>query len=210
MATFQETKQDVLELFGEGLHFLRGRGDTDVLQVVEAARERLENGRFTVVVAGKFKQGESSLLNALLEEPGLFPVDLDIATNLVTTIAYGPEEKITVMVGERGKEKPRRITRSEIAECVTEQHNPARRRKHQARLLVIETPNPRLRKGLVLVDTPGVGGLNEEHTDITYAFIPNADAVLFTSDAMAPLDTEELEFVERITEHTRHILFITT
>jgi putative ribosome biogenesis GTPase RsgA len=42
----------------------------------------------------------------------------------------------------------------------------------------MESPNPQLKEGLVLVDTPGIGSLNTEHTAITYAFIPNADAIL--------------------------------
>jgi L-fucose mutarotase/ribose pyranase (RbsD/FucU family) len=208
MRTFQEWQDEALKVHAEVIDFVRRLGAaTDAL---EGGAAQLREGRFTVVVAGEFKKGKSSLLNALLEETGLFPVDLEVTTNLVTTAAYGPEERITVLLGERGGETAKRISREEIPDYVTEQRNPTRTRKDEARMLVIETPNPRLREGLVLVDTPGVGGLSVGHTDITYAFIPTADAVIFTSDALTPLTTDELDFVRRIAEHTRLILFAIT
>lgn len=208
MPTFQEWRDEVLELYAEADAFARGR-DAPV-DDLDAAAARLREGRFAVVVAGEFKQGKSSLLTALLEEPGLFPVDLDITTNLVTTAVWAPDERITVLLGEPGQETPKEIAREEIAAYVTEQRNPTRKRTDEARMLVIETPNSRLREGLVLVDTPGVGGVDVGHTDLTYAFIPNADAVVFTTDALAPLTTDELDFVRRIAEHTRLLLFAVT
>ena len=46
---------------------------------------------------------------------------------------------------------------------VTVQGNPGNKRA--ARVLRIQTPNERLKHGLVLLDTPGVGGLNANTRD---------------------------------------------
>jgi GTPase Era involved in 16S rRNA processing len=182
--------------------------NAEVEQRLMAAGKQLASGKLFVVVCGEFKRGKSSLINALLGEPGLFPVDVDIATSLVTTIAYRAEERIVVAVGERGKEEKRPLARGEIADYVTEGRNPNNAK--QARLMAIETPNEKLKDGLILVDTPGVGGLQQGHNEVTYAFIPNADVVLFVSDALAPLTTEELAFVGRIAGHCPSILFVLT
>ncbi len=160
------------------------------------------------MVCGEFKRGKSKLINALLDEPTLCPVDVDVTTALVTTMAYADVEKITVVLGQPGQDSARVITRAQIADYVTEQGNP--RNQRGARLVVVETPNEKLRAGLVLVDTPGVGGVNVRHTDVTYAFLPHADVVLFVGDALSPLSTTELEFVKLIGRHCRHLIHVVT
>ena len=209
MVTYQQQKQQVLGLFHQAISLSHAQKQPDIQKHLVEAQKHLAEGKLFVVVCGEFKQGKSSLLNALLNEPGLFPVDIDITTNLVSTITYGKEEKITVVLGEPGKEQTKKIQRSDIADYVTEQGNEKNAKK--ARMLVIESPNPQLKEGLVLVDTPGAGSLNIEHTAITYAFIPNADAILFVTDALKPLTTEELNFLkERILPHCQNLIFVVT
>lgn len=209
MAIYQEQKQKILQLFQHLEAITQSQKQAEIKKRLQAAKKRLIENNLFVVVCGEFKQGKSSLLNAMLNETGLFPVDVDIATNLVSSIAYGEQEKITVVLGEPGKEQSAQISRAEIPNYVTEQGNRGNTKK--ARMLVIEAPNSQLKEGLCLVDTPGVGGLNVEHTALTYAFIPRADAVLFVSDAYAPLSEKELKFVsERITPHCQNIIFVVT
>lgn len=209
MTTYQQQKQDVLQLFERAIALAKSHKSSQTLKHLVQAEKHLTEGKLYVVVCGEFKQGKSSLLNAFLNETSLFPVDIDITTNLVSTITYGQTEKISVVLGESGKETVKQIERSEIPDYVTEQRN-AKNAK-QAKMLVIESPNPQLKEGLVLVDTPGIGSLNTEHTAITYAFIPNADAILFVTDALKPLTTEELSFLkERILPHCQNLIFVVT
>ncbi len=208
MANFQATKQETLSLLKSAINFAKASSHKNAVKRLNDSHQHLLEGKLFVVVAGEFKQGKSSLINAFLREPGLFPVDVDIATNLVSTITYGDAEKVTVVLGEPGKEKRKEIRRSDIPDYVTEQGN--QRNSKQARMLVMESPNAQLKEGLILVDTPGVGGLNVQHTDITYAYIPNADSILFVSDAHAPLSTEELNFIKRISQHCQNFIFVVT
>jgi hypothetical protein len=210
MIEFQDRKQEALRLIASA-----GQSATELRQG-EAERRlrevavRLARGRLMVVVAGEFKQGKSSLINALLAEPGLFPVNVDVTTSLVSTITYGERERVMVVLGKPGGQgKEVAISRGEIGQYVTEQGNPQNQR--EARMLVIESPNPQLKEGLMLVDTPGVGGLNERHTEVSYAFIPTADAVLYISDAMEPLSAKEIEFIrDRIARHCQNLIFVVT
>lgn len=209
MTTYQQQKQEVLQLFERAIAFAKSHKSSQTLKHLVKAEKHLAKGKLFVVVCGEFKQGKSSLLNAFLNETDLFPVDIDITTNLVSTITYGQEEKINVVLGESGQETVKQIKRGEIPDYVTEQRN-AKNAK-QAKMLVIESPNPQLKEGLILVDTPGIGNLNTEHTAITYAFIPNADAILFVTDVLKPLTTEELDFLkERILPHCQNLIFVVT
>jgi predicted GTPase len=208
MNTYQEQRQEIIKLFQQTQAIVEQSDRQDIAQTLAQSKQRFTEGKLFVVVAGEFKQGKSSLINALLNEKNLFPVDIDITTNLVSSITYGKEEKVTVIIGEPGQGQAKSITREEIPNYVTEQKNANNILK--AQMLVIESPNPQLKEGLVLVDTPGVGGLNAEHTAVSYAFIPNADVILFVSDTEKPLTVKELEFVDLIAHHCKNFIFVVT
>lgn len=209
MITYQEQKHKVLESIKHAIKLADYLSRTEIADRLKEAQKNLEKEQLSIVACGEFKQGKSSLLNAILNETDIFPVDIDIATNVVSSISYGEEEKITVIYGEIGKGKDKQITRAEIPNYVTEQGNQDNFQKTQ--MVNVESPNPQLNKGLILVDTPGISSLKSEHTALTYTFIPNADVVLFISDAFAPLSQKELNFIsEKIYPHCKNIIFVLT
>ncbi len=213
MIAYDQSRHQLLQLFQTAIDFARERNNNDMLQYLAKIMQHLNEGQLYVVVCGEYKQGKSSFINALLnEKEDLCPVDVDVTTSIVTTIAYGETEKITVLLGEPGEEptqQKRLKSRDQIRDYVTEQGNP--RNQRRARMLAIELPNEQLKSGLVLVDTPGVGGLNTEHTDVTYAFLPYADVALFISDAHEPLSELELNFIkDRVAPHCQDIIYIVT
>ena len=208
-ADFRGQRDQILGLLARAERMAGSAGNEDVQQAFHTAAERLSRGKVTVAAVGEFKRGKSSLLNALIDEHDLFPVEADIRTNLVSTVSYGEQEAVLVHREDEGAGLAvTAIKRSDIPTYVTEQGNPGNRRR--ARLLTIELPNEKLRRGLSLVDTPGVGGINVEHTAVTYSFMTSADAVLFVLDASRVLSTEELAFLERVAGHTAEVLFVIT
>src|SRR6202041_1264388 len=62
--------------------------------------------------------------------------------------------------------------------------------------LEIGYPSPLLGERILLVDTPGVNDLSLQRADITYSYIPRADAVLFLLDAGQILKESERVFLE--------------
>ena len=85
-----------------------------------AARARVAEDRFNLVVLGEFKRGKSSLINALLERPVL-PTGVVPLTSVVTTIAAGDHDRLLVSFAD-GREEARPL--AELAEYVTEARNP--------------------------------------------------------------------------------------
>lgn len=203
--SFQAQKQQVLTLFSKAIFAARQHNREAIGKGLQEAQAYLEQEQMVLVVCGEFKQGKSNLINALLNEPNLFPVDIHITTSLVSTISYGETEKITVYF-DNGQSK--QIPRAEISKYVTEQKN--KDNQKEVSLLTIETPNPLLKQGLLIADTPGVGGLYKNHAEISYAYILNADAVLYVSDAQVTLSELELQFVKKIESRCQNFLFAVT
>lgn len=194
MATFDEIRRDALAMTADCCSALRRIGRNAESDAVRDARNQLLDGRLTAVTIGEYKRGKSALVGALVEDPALFPVNVDIATSLITSIEYAAEEQITIFLRQEESSVPQWISRDQIADFVTEQGNPGNKRA--ARLLRIQTPSQRLKDGLVLLDTPGAGGLNAAHTAITYAVLSSADVGIFVIDALTPLTVQELSMLE--------------
>lgn len=206
MSKFLEYKKNILNYFDDCIAFAKKNEYQSSAQVMLEKKKKIEEDKMVVLTCGEMKRGKSSMLCALLEDEELFPVNVAVATCLVTMVSYAEVEKITVVLeDEDGNETSKIITRNEIADYVTEQGNASNYKK--AKLMLIETPNPKLKNGFVFVDTPGVGSMNPEHSMITYGFLPRADVVLFVSDATSPLTEPELGFLKQIKAQCSNILF---
>lgn len=178
---------------------------------VTSAIEAVQSGVFRIVVMGEIKKGKSSFINALLSKQ-IVPTDSDIATSTVYKILYGPQERVTVFFEDQEDQAvspPLDIDPSQIPEYGTESGNPDNAKK--VSFIAIQTPSPLLKDGLVIVDTPGVGGLFKKHRYITFQYAPNADAILFILDSVeAVISQEEIHFLRELRKHTDRIIFIQT
>ena len=87
-------------------------------------------------------------------------------------------------------------------------HGPeASERELEAYLLERTHPAELLRE-LNVVDTPGTNAVIRRHEELTRDFIPRADLVLFVTSADRPFSESEREFLERIREWGKKIVFI--
>jgi GTP-binding protein EngB required for normal cell division len=176
------------------------------LRRLDEAVARLAEGRLHVVVVGEFKRGKSSLLNAVVGRRGLFPVDEDITTSIVTSVSYGWQEEAVVHSDDATV--PTTVSIAEAREYVTERANPGNQKR--VRLVELRGPFPSLAPGITLVDTPGVGGVNLDHAAATMAILRSADAVIVVTDAVEPLTAQELKFLDSVMDVTRNTIFAVT
>lgn len=187
----------------------------DLVKRLSMTAKRLVDPAFHVFVVGEFKQGKSSLANALLNAP-VCPVDDDIATSAPTAVRYGEEASAAVLLrppeGDEGDERPEPIREEipieQVAQYVTEAANPANERRVQA--VEVSIPRKLLADGLVIVDTPGVGGLGSAHSAATIGALPMADAVLFVSDASQEFTAPEIEFLQTARRMCPNIICVLT
>ncbi len=166
----------------------------DLARRLTATRKRLADPTVRVMVVGEFKQGKSSLVNAILNA-AVCPVDDDVATSVPTVLRHADQPYAGVIRrADDGTEATEPIDLGALPVYASELGNPGNERG----LLAVEIGLPRrlLRGGLSLVDTPGVGGLGSAHTSATIAALPTADLVLFVSDASQELTGPEMEMLE--------------
>lgn len=78
------------------------------------------------------------------------------------------------------------------------------------RWIEVDIPVRFLPQGVNLLGTPGLGSLYAAHAQITYRFVPHADAVIFVLDSEKQILQTELEFIEILLGVTRKLLFIQT
>jgi Dynamin family len=170
---------------------------------LRATRTRLVDEQVRVLVVGEFKQGKSMLVNALAGAPAC-PVFDDLATSVPTVVRHADTASVTlvrVLEADGSAAQPRTeripVDIEKLPEYASESGNPDNRE----RLSYVEVgiPRPLLAGGLVLVDTPGVGGLGSVHGAATMATLPSADAVLLVSDATQEYTAPELELLRHAT-----------
>ncbi|MFD3503961.1 dynamin family protein [Streptomyces sp. NPDC058678] len=200
-ATYDELKHRALTLFMTASSLAQQAGAGVAVERLDAAERPLRDERFTLVVMGEFGHGKSSLLNAYLREPGLFPVHSYVSTRLVTTARFGPEETVVVSLAERpGRPaEERHIARTEIAAYASETHvtdGAASPDADRATAISVTLPNPVLAQGLVVVDTPGIGGVHRGHTAAAVGVLSSADAVLYVIDAQQEVPASGIAFIE--------------
>lgn len=143
----------------------------------------------SVLICGEFKRGKSSFINAFLEEE-ICPTDPGIATSVVSIIKYGQTKKVTRLYGDVKNLKSEEVLFDDIEKYA----KGSSLEVDNTIMLIIELPSEKLKNGLVLMDTPGVGGLDPRHLFLTLYVMPKADVTFFVIDAGEPLSSTELEF----------------
>lgn len=163
---------------------------------------KLEEERFVLVVIGEFNHGKSTFVNALLGA-AVLPAGITPTTATINHLVYAetPYAKAILTDGS-----VRAVDPKQIAEWVTIESQKSDKVRH----VEVGWPAEILKDRVTLVDTPGVNDINESRAEITYNYIPRADAVLFLLDGAQVLKQSERAFLEqRILRRTRDkLLFV--
>ena len=166
------------------------------LETMKRFLQKASVNNVSVLICGEFKRGKSSFINAFLGE-NICPTDPGIATSVVSVIRYGKEKKVRRLFGDVKNLKSEDIPFEDIEKYAkgssVEVDNTI--------LLIIELPAEQLKDGLVLMDTPGVGGLDPRHLFLTLYVMPKSDVTFFVIDAGEPLSSTELEFFKEKVLH---------
>lgn len=146
----------------------------------------------TIMVCGEFKRGKSSIVNAIVGEQ-ICPVDDCITTSSVSLIKYGTKPRvIRHFLGADNKV----VTENVNIESIEQFSKGSSITTDNTILLEIEIPNEKLKSGLAILDTPGIGGLDPRHLTLTSFALTKADCVFFVADAQEPISASELSFIK--------------
>ena len=178
---------------------------TTARDIRETRMPKLDEERFTLVVLGEFNHGKSTFINALLAETVL-PTGITPTTAVLTHVIEGAPA--ATLIFESGERRP--IAIGALAPWLTVEENGVgrngspggnsngERAGDRAQLHHVELTHPAgiLQNRLTIVDTPGVNDINEQRAEITYGYVPRADAVVFLLDGTQILTASERQFLE--------------
>jgi GTPase SAR1 family protein len=179
----------------------------DLVARLAAAAERLARPDERIVVVGEFKKGKSAFINALVGAK-ICPVDDHDATAVPIVIRYGAETCAVVVrddPGDPARQLREAVDLSNLAAYALESGNGS-----QVRQIEVQCPEPLLKVGLVIVDTPGVGGLEASTTVATLSAVRGAHGVIFVSDASQEFTAPEMEFLVSVGQLCPNIVCVLT
>ncbi len=188
-----QTRLNELEKTGHDVALLRSleeivtrHGLVEFRSRIASLAHRLEDNNLEVALFGRVSCGKSSLLNALLGT-NVLPVGVNPITAVPTKLRYGSSLRAEVEFASRALEE---VTIEEFSRLITEQGNPGNVRNIVRAMA--EVPSSRLKKGIVLVDTPGLGSLARRGAAETLAYLPACDLGLLLIDAGVALNDEDV------------------
>jgi predicted GTPase len=210
--TLEAANDSLKSLLDKGVNLVSGLGPDfeHESKKLSGLKDRLTDGRFHLAVLGQFKRGKSTLLNALISEP-ILPVSVIPLTSVPTFIHFGSPSMIRVHYGDnRSAEEFMGESTGDrtdfLVKYVTEEGNP----KNRLGVTEVEVvlPVSILSKGVVLIDTPGIGSTYRHNTQATLNFLQQCDAALFLVSADPPITDVELDFLRQVRQKVPRLFFV--
>lgn len=186
-----EEKQDLQQMVKKVLTLDYISKENRTKAALQELQQDMENDFFTVVVLGEFKRGKSTFINALLQKE-LLPTDVLPETATINALMYNDTPTVQVVMND-GREEKGEATQEYLQKFSARQEESL---ANNVKYIKIGYPSDILKNKLVIVDTPGVDDINESRSEVTYRFIPKANAVIFLLDAKSPLKKTEKDFID--------------
>jgi GTP-binding protein EngB required for normal cell division len=159
---------------------------------IEMIVSRLETPSYEIAVFGRVSSGKSSLLNHIVGVDAL-PVGVTPVTAVPTRIVLGDKPVAVISFAESEKHA---VGLDHVWEYAAEEGNPGNH-KHVTGI-VVTLPSSRLRDGVILVDTPGVGSLALSGGAEALAYLPRCDLGVVLVDAASTLNQEDLALLRAL------------
>jgi len=185
---------EILETFTQSINTDRMRRAAGPELVAQISRQQNEiqdrlSTDFTLVIAGHFKRGKSTFINALLGQP-VVTTDVTPETVTINEIRYGPTFQIKACLSDGGQVKlaPDELKQEKLTPLLAQLPQPVTH-------LAIEAPVNWL-QGLCLVDTPGTDDIFQQFDEQVQAYLAHADAVVWVVSALSPFSETERAFLK--------------
>lgn len=93
LRSYTLAKQEIAALVRTVKQFLEAQQQAEKAEQCQEILVNLAEDRFNLTVVGQFKRGKSSLMNAIIGRD-LLPTGLLPLTSAITTLCYGPTERV--------------------------------------------------------------------------------------------------------------------
>ncbi|RYP84170.1 hypothetical protein EKO23_17035 [Nocardioides guangzhouensis] len=184
---------DFMTALDASSHLAEGKARGDLTERLDGVKKLVGQRSCTVAFVGEFKRGKSTLVNALLQT-AVCPVDADIVTGVPTLVRYGETLQVLAHARHPGSDDVTTdsLRLEDLAGVVADG---ADRGAGELFSVEVQVRHRLLRHGLCLLDTPGVGGLDSVHGQLSLASLNAAGGLVFVTDASQELTAPELDYL---------------
>jgi predicted GTPase len=173
---------------------------TDLAGKLEKRRSLLLEPKLRVPVIGELNQGKSQLVNALVNAQ-VCAVGDDVTTITPTVVTHAKTPTAALVTDDSATGRRAIGPSNEPSRVPVPVEEVAKRAlvSRGDQRAEVGLPRELLAAGLVLIDTPGLGGAGSLRSTATFAALATADAVLMISDATGELCSSELDLLKEVT-----------
>lgn len=196
-----DATRDDIKLLAELERVISLRGLVELRATLQDLVERARSPRLEIAFFGRVNAGKSSLLNWWVGS-ALLPTGITPVTAVPTRITYGSPSADVVLADGRTILVPL----DELAAYITEGGNPGNVKGVLE--ASIRTQSQRLRDGMTLVDTPGLGSLASAGALQTTQYLPRCDLAVVLLEAGAPLAEEDLNVTRALLMNGADVLVV--
>lgn len=174
----------------------------------------IEDGIFKTLVMGKFKNGKSTFINALVGKI-MMASKATACTAVIATVEFGNDcDMVDVIYTDK---EPRRMTLQQFTEEFQLSEDEEKIIEDEGKLSRFEnvshvemhSKDELFKDGFHLIDSPGL----EEavsRTKTTNEYVPKANAIIFTLNAVSLFSAKEKEYISEnfAGKHMRNVFFV--
>ncbi|WP_273352384.1 dynamin family protein [Corynebacterium resistens] len=164
----------------------------------------------TVVIVGEVSRGKSALANALVGVKNASPVGVNFTTavsvGLGQSTAENPEWDTELFYSDHSV----RISHNELPSYIDgkTQAQKLKEGKDVATRAFVSLPASQM--NCLVIDTPGVGGLDPQHAQLAQSSAEQASVLVMVCDASTPITAPEMEFIRTAGRHMDNVLVAVT
>lgn len=191
----------------------------DSKTIHEKAKNIRENA-FKIVVCGKFKNGKSTFVNALLERE-LMAAKATACTAVIAVVKKGSDERnVTVVYNDHSTKKMSLETFTREFQLTDDEQKNIDAAAANGEDIVfdrfaninhveMQSMHPMFESGCCLIDTPGLEEALSRDT-VTTTYLPQADAIVFTMNATGLFSSAERKFISEnfAGKHKKNVFFV--
>lgn len=201
---YNERKKSVVNYLDDVINFLQNQGQEkkDVISSLEKLKENVEHNLFSIVLVGEFSAGKSTFLNALMHKK-ILPSFTSETTATVNFLRHKDEAKNgeagIVYYNDGHQEILPNLELKTIENVVSTRGDKGNDRiATKINHVDLFLDSDFLKKGVMLVDSPGLNGVEANHREITEKQIRASHASIFVFSADHPGSKTDFEFVKAL------------
>ena len=172
---------------------------SDLRALVEDLRQYIAHP-LSLLVAGPFNSGKSTLINCLVGMR-ILPSDITPTTAVPTILTFGGSPRLiaTYRNGERV------LALSDLADFAAEDSERGASLRTDLLHLLVQVPSKLLRH-VAIIDSPGLHSVNDEHAQRTAWIHSHADAVLWVTSCAQSASAAEVEDILKLKGRLRPLV----